>query len=164
MITWGSIGGDSSQVSSSLSSGVSVIYATSYAFAALKTDGSVSLWRSLIALPLIVTYERIAMPTAFTLNLSSSQYVTVALTFHVLWICICRIMCVETCKLESSSQIQKMCAMSSSSMRPSQSSVLKLAAQGYSTGSTCCRWLRKTCCSVTHAWACHCHANDGSFR
>ena len=45
VITWGgsSLGGDSSQVSSSLSSGVSVIYSTSEAFAALKTDGSVSL-------------------------------------------------------------------------------------------------------------------------
>ena len=44
VITWGdsSNGGDSSQVSSSLSSGVSVIYSTAYAFAALKTDGSVS--------------------------------------------------------------------------------------------------------------------------
>ena len=43
-ITWGdsSYGGDSSQVSSSLSSGVSVIYSTDFAFAALKTDGSVS--------------------------------------------------------------------------------------------------------------------------
>ena len=43
-ITWGSSsdGGDSSQVSSSLSSGVSVIYSTAGAFAALKTDGSVS--------------------------------------------------------------------------------------------------------------------------
>ena len=45
VITWGSssFGGDSSGVSSSLSSGVSVIYSTLYAFAALKTDGSVSL-------------------------------------------------------------------------------------------------------------------------
>ena len=45
VITWGSSssGGNSSQVSSSLSSGVSVIYSTIYAFAALKTDGSVSL-------------------------------------------------------------------------------------------------------------------------
>ena len=45
VITWGrsDYGGDSSQVSSSLSSGVSVIYSTGYAFAALKTDGSVSL-------------------------------------------------------------------------------------------------------------------------
>ena len=56
MITWGAIddGGDScvvsgypdytciTDVSSSLSSGVSVIYSTSGAFAALKTDGSVS--------------------------------------------------------------------------------------------------------------------------
>ena len=43
--TWGdsAAGGDSSQVSSSLSSGVSVIYSTDSAFAALKTDGSVSL-------------------------------------------------------------------------------------------------------------------------
>ena len=57
MITWGSSssGGDScvfsvvypytciTDVSSSLSSGVSVIYSTDVAFAALKTDGSVSL-------------------------------------------------------------------------------------------------------------------------
>ena len=45
VITWGSstYGGNSSQVSSSLSSGVSVIYSIDYAFAALKTDGSVSL-------------------------------------------------------------------------------------------------------------------------
>ena len=45
VITWGSSGsgGDSSQVSSSLSSGVSVTYSTEGAFAALKTDGSVSL-------------------------------------------------------------------------------------------------------------------------
>ena len=45
VITWGSSssGGDSSQVSSSLSSGVSMIYSTYAAFAALKTDGSVSL-------------------------------------------------------------------------------------------------------------------------
>ena len=43
--TWGdsAAGGDSSQVSSSLSSGVSVIYSAYGAFAALKTDGSVSL-------------------------------------------------------------------------------------------------------------------------
>ena len=60
VITWGSsnYGGDScvnsgdpydpdytciTDVSSSLSSGVSVIYSAEYAFAALKTDGSVSL-------------------------------------------------------------------------------------------------------------------------
>ena len=45
VITWGdsSYGGSSSGVSSSLSSGVSVIYSTYRAFAALKTDGSVSL-------------------------------------------------------------------------------------------------------------------------
>ena len=37
-------GGDSSSVSSSLSSGVSEIFSTWYAFAALKTDGSVVTW------------------------------------------------------------------------------------------------------------------------
>ena len=43
VVTWGNqtYGGDSSTVSSSLSSGVSQIYATNYAFAALKDDGSV---------------------------------------------------------------------------------------------------------------------------
>ncbi len=41
--TWGSPshGGDSSSVSGSLASGVSVIYSTEGAFAALKSDGSV---------------------------------------------------------------------------------------------------------------------------
>ena len=53
-------------VSSSLSSGVSVIYSTSGAFAALKTDGSVSLSRSLIILFVDFPYDRIAMPASFT--------------------------------------------------------------------------------------------------
>ena len=45
-MTWGDPdwGGDSSSVSSLLSSGVSVIYSTDGAFAALKTDGSVVTW------------------------------------------------------------------------------------------------------------------------
>ena len=46
VLTWGNSnnGGDSSSVSSSLSSGVSVIYSTDSAFAAVKTDGSVATW------------------------------------------------------------------------------------------------------------------------
>ena len=47
VVTWGlsNHGGDSSSVSSLLSSGVSVIYSTlTSAFAALKTDGSVVTW------------------------------------------------------------------------------------------------------------------------
>ena len=46
VVTWGDsdYGGDSSSVSSLLSSGVSVIYSTAGAFAALKTDGSVVTW------------------------------------------------------------------------------------------------------------------------
>ena len=46
VVTWGHAdrGGDSSSVSSSLSSGVSAIYSTRYAFAALKTNGSVVTW------------------------------------------------------------------------------------------------------------------------
>ena len=46
VITWGdeSDGGDSSSVTSSLSSGVTRIFSTENAFAALKTDGSVITW------------------------------------------------------------------------------------------------------------------------
>ena len=46
MITWGdsNYGGDSSAVSSDLTSGVSVIYCTENAFAAVKSDGSVITW------------------------------------------------------------------------------------------------------------------------
>ena len=46
VITWGSswYGGDSSSVSSSLTSGVSQIFSANFAFAALKTDGSVITW------------------------------------------------------------------------------------------------------------------------
>ncbi|MGB1487932.1 MAG: hypothetical protein ACPG83_04985, partial [Candidatus Poseidoniaceae archaeon] len=50
VITWvddssyGFGGGDSSSVSSDLSSGVVEIFATDYAFAALKSDGSVITW------------------------------------------------------------------------------------------------------------------------
>ena len=46
VVTWGSslFGGDSSSVSSSLSSDVSVVYSNFGAFAALKTDGSVVTW------------------------------------------------------------------------------------------------------------------------
>ena len=46
VITWGysNYGGNSSSVSSSLSSGVSQIFSTQYAFAALKGDGSVITW------------------------------------------------------------------------------------------------------------------------
>ena len=46
VITWGSQpeGGDSSSVSSSISSDVITIYSTSTAFAALKTNGSVIAW------------------------------------------------------------------------------------------------------------------------
>ena len=46
VVTWGSstYGGSSSSVSSSLSSGVTVVYVGSSAFAALKDDGSVVTW------------------------------------------------------------------------------------------------------------------------
>ena len=46
VVTWGSssVGGDSSSVSSDLSSDVIEIYSTDYAFAALKSDGSVVTW------------------------------------------------------------------------------------------------------------------------
>ena len=46
VVTWGNsdYGGDSSSVSSSLSSGVSAIYSNSSVFAAVKTDGSVVTW------------------------------------------------------------------------------------------------------------------------
>ena len=46
VVTWGwwQYGGDSSSVSSSLTSGVSAIYSTDNTFAALKTDGSVVTW------------------------------------------------------------------------------------------------------------------------
>ena len=48
VVTWGwwQYGGDSSSVSSSLTSGVSAIYSTDNTFAALKTDGSVVTWGS----------------------------------------------------------------------------------------------------------------------
>ncbi|MBA4457774.1 hypothetical protein FHK99_17525, partial [Cylindrospermopsis raciborskii CS-506_B] len=46
VVTWGesSNGGDSSSVSSSLTSGVTQIFSTLSAFAALKSDGSVVTW------------------------------------------------------------------------------------------------------------------------
>ena len=46
VITWGdaSNGGDSSAVSSQLSSGVAQLFSTGFAFAALKEDGSVITW------------------------------------------------------------------------------------------------------------------------
>ncbi|MEB3146521.1 MAG: hypothetical protein VKL02_10335, partial [Cylindrospermopsis raciborskii 1523720] len=44
VVTWGSSGGDSSSVSSQLTSGVTQIFSTLYAFAALKSDGSVVTW------------------------------------------------------------------------------------------------------------------------
>ncbi|MFM6349739.1 MAG: hypothetical protein ACKPFK_32070, partial [Dolichospermum sp.] len=46
VVTWGnsSYGGNSSSVSSSLTSGVTQIFSTLYAFAALKSDGSVVTW------------------------------------------------------------------------------------------------------------------------
>ena len=46
VVTWGrsDSGGDSSSVSSQLSSGVSQIFSTNLAFAALKDDGSVVTW------------------------------------------------------------------------------------------------------------------------
>ena len=46
MVTWGTTGwgGDSSSVASDLASGVSKIFSTNEAFAALKTDGSVVTW------------------------------------------------------------------------------------------------------------------------
>ena len=46
VVTWGnsSYGGSSSTVSSSISSGVTNIFSTSIAFAALKSDGSVVTW------------------------------------------------------------------------------------------------------------------------
>lgn len=46
VVTWGSsgYGGDSSGVSSRLSSGVTQIFSNHYAFAALKSDGSVVTW------------------------------------------------------------------------------------------------------------------------
>jgi hypothetical protein len=45
-VTWGdeTWAGDSSAVSTQLSSGVVEVFATRYAFAALKTDGSVVTW------------------------------------------------------------------------------------------------------------------------
>jgi hypothetical protein len=48
VVTWGSSsgGGDSSSVSSDLTSGVSVVYSTDSAFAALKSGGSVVTWGS----------------------------------------------------------------------------------------------------------------------
>ena len=44
VVSWGSSGGDSSSVSSSLSSGVRHIVGNHYAFSALKDDGSVISW------------------------------------------------------------------------------------------------------------------------
>ena len=46
VITWGqgSYGGDSSSVASDLTSGVTKLYASHRAFAAIKTDGSVITW------------------------------------------------------------------------------------------------------------------------
>ncbi|MBA4451033.1 hypothetical protein FHK94_16935, partial [Cylindrospermopsis raciborskii CS-506_D] len=46
VVTWGSStwGGDSSSVSSRLTSGVTQIFSNYYAFAALKSDGSVITW------------------------------------------------------------------------------------------------------------------------
>ena len=46
VVTWGlgSAGGDSSSVASSLSSGVTEIFSTELAYAALKSDGSVVTW------------------------------------------------------------------------------------------------------------------------
>ena len=46
MVTWGypHFGGDSSEVSSQLQSGVTKIFSTDTAFAALKEDGSVVTW------------------------------------------------------------------------------------------------------------------------
>ena len=46
VLTWGdcSYGGDSNSVSADLSSGVTSIYSTIMAFAALKEDGSVATW------------------------------------------------------------------------------------------------------------------------
>jgi len=43
-VTWGYWGGDSSSVSSDLSSGVTEIFSTANAFAAIKSDGSVVTW------------------------------------------------------------------------------------------------------------------------
>ena len=46
VVTWGDslYGGDSNSVASELSSGVSTIYSTDTAFAALKEDSSVLTW------------------------------------------------------------------------------------------------------------------------
>ena len=46
MVTWGvaEYGGNSDQVKEALTSGVQHIYSTTYAFAALKADGSVVTW------------------------------------------------------------------------------------------------------------------------
>ena len=44
VITWGFNGGDSSSVSTELTSGVVGVYSNALAFAALKSDGSVVTW------------------------------------------------------------------------------------------------------------------------
>ncbi len=46
MVTWGAAatGGDSSTVATELGSGVTTVFSSRYAFAALKSDGSVVTW------------------------------------------------------------------------------------------------------------------------